>query len=72
VTEPETFTTYKMADGDLIYGEFGWVEHTEFFDDADEPTPLIKEVWVLQERTPYTHHPHGCYCAECRPEEVTP
>lgn len=46
--EAHTMTTYRMADGDLVSGEFGWVANTEYFEDTEEPVELIKEVWVLQ------------------------
>lgn len=54
-----TMTTYQMADGSDIYGEYGWVTETEFFDGADEPTDLIKKTWVLQACEPYQHIPTG-------------
>jgi hypothetical protein len=46
-TEPKTKTTYRMANGDLIYGEYSYVGDLEFFEDSDEPTELVKETWVL-------------------------
>lgn len=43
-----TMTTYKRYDGELIAGEYGWVADVEFFEDDDEPTKVVKEVWKLQ------------------------
>lgn len=51
--------TYKRADGDLIYGEFGWVCEPEYFEDDDEPTEYVKETWVLQSSETFTHRPSG-------------
>ena len=45
---PPTMTTYKRVDGELICGEFGFVGELEWFEDDDEPTELIKEVWIRQ------------------------
>ena len=59
--------TYKMADGDLVNDEFGWVTDTDFFDDVDEPIDLVKEVWVRVSVEDYTHHPSVCYCSTCDP-----
>lgn len=48
---PETeMTTYRNADGSLIDGEFGWVGELDFWDEADldEPTEVVKQVWICQ------------------------
>jgi hypothetical protein len=55
----ETKTTYEMADGSDIYGEYDYVEQLEFFDGGDEPVDLVKKVWVLQSAEPYQHIPPG-------------
>ncbi len=58
LTEQQTtMTTYKRADGDLICGEFGWVADIEYFDDDDEPTELVEEVWVRQSVRTFTKRP---------------
>ena len=44
ITEaPNTFVTYEMVDGSLIYGEYKWVTELEFFDDRDDEIFLIEE-----------------------------
>ena len=43
-----TLTTYSLADGELIFGEYSFVTTDDFFDDIDEPTEIIKQVWVLR------------------------
>ena len=44
---PKTKTTYRMKNGDLIYGKYDYVEDLEYFDDADDSCELVKETWVL-------------------------
>lgn len=51
------WTTYRMADGSLIFGDYAWVEHSEFFEEADEPVHVIKETWVLQSSEEVIFHP---------------
>lgn len=46
--EARTMTTYKRYDGEMVAGEYGWVADIEFFEDDDEPTKVVKEVWTLQ------------------------
>lgn len=41
--------TYRMADGSLVAGEFGWVADPDYFDDVDEPVEVIRETWSLVE-----------------------
>lgn len=43
----ESWTTYELADGDLIMGEFGWVTDTDFFDDLDDQVEVIRREWKL-------------------------
>ena len=65
MTEPTTRTTYRRADGELIWGEYSYVHDLEFFEDEQhcDGVDLIKEVWVLQETTPFNLHPDEChYC----------
>ena len=55
VTDPvKTWTTYKRADGELICNEYGWVGHLEYFEDDDDPTELIEEVWQLVSTRTFT------------------
>ncbi len=42
------WTTYRRADGEMIYGEYTFVTELEWFESDDEPTDLIEETWVLQ------------------------
>lgn len=49
-----TMTTYRRADGELIYGEFSFVCDTEFFEDADETTEYVEEVWELKAARTFT------------------
>lgn len=55
----KTMTTYRMADGSQIFGEYSFVTETEFFDDSSEPTELIKETWTLWSSEAVTHIPPG-------------
>ena len=44
----EFFTTYSMADGSEIYGEYSFVTETDgWFDDRDEEIRLIKRTYLL-------------------------
>lgn len=40
------WTTYRMADGSDIYGEYAWVTDTEFFEESDR-CEVVKETWKL-------------------------
>lgn len=66
--EPDTFTTYKMANGEPVAGEYGWVSDTEFFEDAldwgGDSVEVIREVWTRQSMTPITFHPETCASCE--------
>lgn len=55
----DSFTTYRMADGSLIYGEFTFVTESEFFDGIDIPTEVVKETWSLVSRETVTFTPYG-------------
>jgi hypothetical protein len=57
MTDRDAFTTYRMADGSQIYGEFSFVTETEFFDDYDGPIAVIKEEWRLASRTEVVFKP---------------
>lgn len=46
--EPKTLTTYRLANGEPVFGEYEWVTGPEFFEKCDEPTTVIKEEWVLE------------------------
>lgn len=47
--EPKTMTTYRMANGDLIFGEYGFVNDPDYFDEVDQPTEVVREKWSLIE-----------------------
>lgn len=55
----QEWTTYEMADGSLVCGEYAFVTELEFFDDNPEPTELVKAVWVLRSVEPYVVLPPG-------------
>ena len=61
-TEKPTMTTYKMADASMVNEEFGWVTDLEYFEDEEEPTEVIEEVWVLKSSRTITVGPQ---CSEC-------
>jgi hypothetical protein len=81
----EPFTTYRLADGELIFGEYSFVTDPDFFDDCDERIEVIKEVWQLvDEQLLFFGPPHVCpecgetvenegdLCADCKePEAAT-
>lgn len=46
----EPWTTYKIADGSLVWGEYEWVGELQFFEEVDEPVTLLKETWVCVSR----------------------
>lgn len=48
-TDPKPWVTYRLANGEAIYGEYAWVDGPEFFDGANTETAVIKETWVLVE-----------------------
>ena len=56
--EYEYWVTYRRADGQLIHGEFSWVDDPQALDDLLDPTEIIKETWVLQSRETYTTSEH--------------
>jgi hypothetical protein len=66
---PDTLrTTYRRADGELIAGEYGYTSELEWFENDDEPTDLIEEVWVLSSSRPLRVVPTGyvrAWCGEC-------
>jgi len=65
-------TTYRRADGELICGDFGTTEDTEFFteDSGVFSTLVVRERWRLIERET-VWIPEPC-CAECgRPMVLT-
>lgn len=59
----ETMVTYKMADGSSVAGEFGWVSSLDYFDEDDEPSDVVEEVWSLVSRRTITVGPK-CHCGE--------
>lgn len=56
-------TTYKRADRDLIYGEYGWVTDLDYFDDADDPIELVEEVWERRSTRRIVKLPNAYSCA---------
>lgn len=53
-------TTWRMADGTLIAGEYSFTTTPEFFDDEDDPVRVVREVWSLTESVESWQHPTTC------------
>ena len=53
----EYWVTYRRADGELIHGEYGWVDDPQMLDELLDPTEIIMETWELQKRETYTTEP---------------
>lgn len=51
------WTTYRMADGSQIYGEYAFVDGPEFFEGVDQPTDVVEETWVLKSSRTVTFKP---------------
>lgn len=72
-TRPSIDVTFKLADGELVYGEFGWVTDLDFFDDIDEPIELIEERWQRtyeRRRWVVPSALYDCYLADCDNDAV--
>ena len=41
--------TFQQADGEKVYGEYGWVTDLGYFDDRDDDIDLIRKKWLLLE-----------------------
>lgn len=54
IDDPTEWVTYRMANGEPIFGEYAWVENPEFFDDVSEPVEVVKETWALVSVEPIT------------------
>lgn len=64
---PVVMTTYKRADGEDVWGEYGWVVNLEFFEDeaADhEGVKIVREVWTRTEVEEIHLHPDECCVCE--------
>ncbi len=59
-------TTYRLANGELIMGEFSWVTDANYLDEMehDDPTEYIKEEWACMSRESIWRGP-DIVCAEC-------
>ena len=55
----ETMITYRLASGDLIYGQYGWVTDSDYFDDVDWPLEVVRETWQRMDSEPVTFEPPG-------------
>lgn len=65
--KPVTMTTFKRADGEMIYGEYGWVADLEYFEEErydQTGVKIVKEVWVRTEVEEIHLHPPECYSCE--------
>ena len=59
-----TMTTYKRADDELVYGEYGWVTDLEYFEEErydQAGVKIIKEAWVRTEVEEIHLHPDDCW-----------
>lgn len=54
-------TTYRHANGELVYGEYATVGDLDYFDDEDPGVQIIEEVWVLERRRIGTVHDQLCH-----------
>lgn len=54
--DANTMTTYRMADGSEVYGEFSIVLDEEYFTEGDEKVEVVKEVWRCVERVWITYN----------------
>jgi len=59
--------TYRLADGELIYGQFGFVSDTDYFDDGDA-CDVIEEEWMLV-RSRTLRLGFSELCAQCHGEQ---
>lgn len=62
-----TMTTYKRADGELIWGDYAHVSDLEFFEEErydQAGVKIVKEVWVRSEVEEIHLHPDECYSCE--------
>lgn len=64
-------TTYRRADGALIWGDFAWTEDEEFFLTEELPVKAVRERWTLAERTEQWY-PAAIPCCECGAEARIP
>jgi hypothetical protein len=66
------FTTYRLPQGELVYGEYAFVTTPEFFEEVDEPTAVTREDWTLAERSTVWFFPPlgGCAVTDCDDDAV--
>lgn len=59
-------TTYRMADGSYVYGDYERVGDTEWFEEDAYygAVEVVRDVWVLKESTALTFHPEECPSCE--------
>ena len=62
-------TTYELADGKMIADQYGSVDSLDWFNDDYDPIELVERKWIMTHERFFTHHPNGCFCQECRPED---
>lgn len=63
--DDKEWTTYKIANGDLVWGEYEWVSDLNFFEEVDEPATLLKETWVCVGREEIVVGARGPSCPNC-------
>lgn len=63
MADSDTFTTYRMADGTEVFGEYAFMTEDDAFEewaeDCGDPLEVIREDWVLRERRTITYKPAG-------------
>ena len=68
MAELKTMTTFRRADGELIWGEYRFVGEEEFFDNDFPHTEVVKETWVLRS-SEEMRLPKSCDCCDCTGHE---
>lgn len=48
VVDRTSMTTYRLANGELVYGEYNFVMDLDFLEGLDEVTEVLEEVWELK------------------------
>lgn len=64
---PKCMTTYRLANGEPIYGEYDFVLQTDYFDDADT-VEVVSETWVLLCSDTLILGGWMTWCSECEDE----
>lgn len=73
-SDDQRMTTYKLANGEPVLGEFSWVTDLDYFDDLEEPVEIIEQRWecvITQRRwlVPSTAY-YSCGVIDCDEDAV--